>query len=263
MTDTTDYATATASVTLVVTAYPVPVISSMSPAFTSAGGSAFTLTIAGTGFVSGSTAYWGTTSLVTTYVSATQLTAQVTASSITTEGTTAVTVQTPTPGGGTSNSILFEVDSTGSTTTAPTLTSLTATVTAGATASYPVTLPSSVTSVTVTCLNLPTGATCSYSSTTNAVTITTSSTTPKGTFQVTVVFTETVSGAATAGILLPILLLPLLFMRRKLAARGVWLTACLGLVLVTAAALSIGCSGGGFPNPVQMTSSGTVNITVQ
>jgi hypothetical protein len=262
-TDTTDYATATASVTLVVTAYPVPVISSMSPAFTSAGGSAFTLTIAGTGFVSGSTAYWGTTSLVTTYVSATQLTAQVTASSITTEGTTAVTVQTPTPGGGTSNSILFEVDSTGSTTTAPTLTSLTATVTAGATASYPVTLPSSVTSVTVTCLNLPTGATCSYSSTTNAVTITTSSTTPKGTFQVTVVFTETVSGAATAGILLPILLLPLLFMRRKLAARGVWLTACLGLVLVTAAVFGIGCGGGGFPNPVQMTSSGTVNITVQ
>jgi hypothetical protein len=263
-TDTTDYTTATASVTLVVTAYPVPVISSMSPAFTSAGGATFTLTITGTEFVSGSTAYWGTTALATTYMSATQLTAQVTAASIATAGTTAVTIQTPTPGGGTSNSILFEVDTSGSTTTAPTFTSLTATVTAGATASYPVTLPSSVTSVSVTCLNLPTGATCSYSSTTNTVTITTSSTTPKGTYQVTVVFTETVIGAATAGILLPILLLPLLFIRRKLMARGAWVTACLGLVLMTAAALSIGCGGSGFTNQTHvMMSSGSVSLTVQ
>jgi hypothetical protein len=263
-TDTTDYTTATASVTLVVTAYPVPVISSMSPAFTSAGGATFTLTITGTEFVSGSTAYWGTTALATTYMSATQLTAQVTAASIATAGTTAVTIQTPTPGGGTSNSILFEVDTSGSTTTAPTFTSLTATVTAGATASYPVTLPSSVTSVSVTCLNLPTGATCSYSSTTNTVTITTSSTTPKGTYQVTVVFTETVSGAATAGILLPIILLPLLFMRKKLAARGVWVTACLGLVLMAAAAFSTGCGGGGSTTQThQVMSSGSVSLTVQ
>jgi hypothetical protein len=87
-------------------------------------------------------------------------------------------------------------------------------VTAGSTASYPVTVPTSTTSVSVTCLNLPAGAACSYSSTTNAVTITTSPTTPKGTYQIIVVFTETVTSTA---FLLPILLLPLGFMRRKLA----------------------------------------------
>jgi hypothetical protein len=142
-------------------------------------------------------------------------------------------------------------------------------VAAGSTASFPVTVPSAVTSVSVTCLNLPTGAACSYSSTTNTVMIATSSTTPKGTYQITVVFIETVTGAASGFILLPILLLPLGFMRRKLAARGIWLTVCLGLVLLATAALSIGCGGGGGsdsstpPAPHQVTSSGAVSLTIQ
>jgi hypothetical protein len=121
-----------------------------------------------------------------------------------------------------------------------------------------------VTSVTVTCLNLPAGATCSYSATTKTVTITTSSTTPAGTYQITVVFTETVSGAGTAGILLPILLLPLVLLRRKLAARGIWANAFLGLVLMAGAAavyIGIGC-GGSSPHH-QVTSSGVVSLTVQ
>src|SRR5208283_1781030 len=139
----------------------------------------------------------GASALTTTYVSATQLTAQVPAADIATAGTIAITVQTPAPGGGSSNAWQFEVDSVSSGSTAPTITSTTETVTAGTPASYPVTVPSTVTSVSVTCLNLPTGASCSYSSTTNAVTIATSSTTPKGTYQIIVVFTETVSGAAS------------------------------------------------------------------
>jgi hypothetical protein len=269
-TDATDYTTATASVTLVVNpipSNPVPVLSSMSPAFTSAGGAAFTLTLTGSGFISSSTAYWGSTALTTTYGSATQLTAQVTAAAIATAGATAVTVQTPTPGGGTSNAMQFEVDTAGSTSTPPTFTTLTATVSAGSTASYPVTLPAAVTSATVTCLNLPTGATCSYSSTTNALTITTASTTPAGTYQITVVFTETVSGAATSWILLPILLLPLFILRRKLAARGIWLTASLGVALLAAAAFSTGCGGGGSttittPQTHQATSSGSVTLII-
>jgi hypothetical protein len=269
-TDATDYTTATASVMLVVASplNPVPVISSISPAFTNAGGATFTLTITGTGFVSGSTTYWGTTALATTYGSATQLTAQVPAADIASAGITAITVQTPTPGGGTSNSWQFEVDSASSETTAPTFTSITASVAPGSTASYPVTLPSSATSVYITCLNLPTGATCSFSSTTNAVTITTSSTTPAGTYQVTVVFNETVSGTATSWILLPILLLPLVFLRRKLAARSIWLTACLALMLMAAAAFDIGCGGGGGSGSTQTqthqaTSSGVVTLTIQ
>ena len=265
-TDTTDYTAATATVTLMVSgaANPVPVIGSLSPAFTDAGGAAFTLTVNGSGFISGSAAYWGTTALTTTYVSATQLTASVTAAEIASAGTTAVTVQTPTPGGGTSNSWQFEVDSASGTSTAPTFTSTTATVTAGSTASYPVALPSDVTSVTVSCLNLPTGASCSYSS--GAVTIITTSATPAGTYQVTVVFAETVSGAATAGILLPILLLPLLFLRRRLARRGIWLTACLGLALLAAAAFCNGCGGSSSsttPQTHQVASSAVVTLKVQ
>jgi len=261
-------AVASAAYTISIPTNPVPAISGISPAFTNAGGAVFTLTVNGSGFIAGSTVYWGTSALTTTYVSASQLTAQVPAADTATVGTISITVQTPTPGGGTSNAWLFEVDSASSGSTAPTITSTTETVAAGSTASYPVTVPSSVTSLYVTCLNLPTGATCSYSSTTNTVTITTSSTTPKGTYQITVVFIETVSGAASGFILLPILLLPLGFMRRKLAARGIWLTACLGLVLMATAALSIGC-GSKQPDSTtppathQVTSSGSVSLTIQ
>jgi len=49
-------------------------------------------------------------------------------------GTIAITVQTPTPGGGTSNAWQFEVDSVSSGSTAPTITSTTETVAAGSTA---------------------------------------------------------------------------------------------------------------------------------
>ncbi len=264
-------AVASAAYTINTPTSPVSVIGNISPGFTSAGGAAFTLTLTGSGFATSSTAYWGTSALATQYASATRLTAQVTAADIASAGATAITVQTPSPGGGTSNSFEFEVDSTGSGTTAPTITSTAAIVAAGSTANYPVTLPAEVTSATVTCLNLPTGAECSYSSTTNTVTITTSSTTPAGTYQVTVVFAETVSGAATAGILLPFLLLPLMLMRKRLAMRGIWTTACFGLVLTAAAAFVTGCGGKGSapttPPPTsethQVTSSGSVSLTIQ
>jgi hypothetical protein len=265
----TGYSTSAVATAAYTIANPLPAISGISPAITDAGGAVFTLTVNGSGFIASSTVYWGASALTTTYVSATQLTAQVPAADIATAGTISITVQTPAPGGGSSNAWQFEVDSASSGSTAPTITSTTETVAAGTTASYPVTVPSAVTSVSVTCLNLPTGASCSYSSTTNTVTIATSSTTPKGTYQIIVVFTETVSGAASGFILLPILLLPLGLMRRKLSARGIWLTACLGLVLMATAALSIGCGGGGGsgsttpPATHQVTSSGAVSLTIQ
>ena len=111
--DLADYTTASATVTLVVNS-PASVVNSLSPAFTSAGGAAFTMTITGSGFVPTSTVYWGTTALATQYVSATQLTAQVAATNIASAGTTLITVQTTPAGGSTSNSLLFEVDSSGS-----------------------------------------------------------------------------------------------------------------------------------------------------
>ena len=204
-------------------------------------------------------------------MNANQLTAQVPAANIASAGVASITVQTTTAGGGTSNALQFEVDSSGSgNSTPPGFTTLTATVTAGSTATYQVTLPSLATNVYVTCLNLPAGATCNYSSTTSAVTIATTPTTPKGTYQVTVVFTETLPGAAPAGILLPVLLFPLFLLRRRLTARSAWVAVCLGLVLM-AAAFSTGCGGGGSGStttpPVnlthQVTSSGTVTLKVQ
>ena len=266
-------AVATAAYTINLSTNPTPVISGASPAFTNAGGAAFTLTVNGSGFTAGSTVYWGTSALATTYVSATQLTAQVPATDIATGGiAVAITVLTPAPGGGTSSSFQFEVDSASGSTTGPTFTSTTATVTAGSAATYPVTLPSNVTSASVTCLNLPVGATCTYSSSTNALTITTSAATPKGTYQITVVFTETVTVAA-AFILLPILLLPLVILRKKLARRGIWITACAVLIMLASVALNVGCGGGGSggggggggggTQTEQVTSSGAVSLTVQ
>ncbi len=266
-------AVATAAYSINIPTNTLPVVGSMSPAFVSEGGATFTLTVTGSGFTSGATVYWGATSLSTQFLSTTKLTAQVPASDITGPGITAITVKTPTPGGGTSNSLQFEVDSAASgSTTPPSFNTLTATVAPGSTATYPVTLPSSATSVSAACLNLPSGAACSYSATSGAVKITTSSTTPAGTYQITVVFTETEPGAAPAAGLLPILLLPLLFVRRKLTSMRYGLTAYLGLLLLAGMACMSACGGGGNSgststsplNPThQVTSSGIVSLTIQ
>jgi hypothetical protein len=259
--DTADYTTVTGSVNVTVN-NPTPVISSLSPPVASAGGAAFTLTITGSGFVANSTAYWGsTTALITTYGSATQLTAQIPAD-IAPAGIYNITVETPAPGGGTSNASQFELDSAGSGTI--TFTTPTVTVTPGSPANYSVTLPSGSTFVSVTCLDLPAGAgPCSYSSATNSVTIPTSATTPVGTDQIVVVFTLTEPGSGTGFILLPFLLLPLAFLRRKLAARGVWVTACLVLVLLAGVAATFAGCGGGGGSTHQATSSGVVTLIVQ
>jgi probable HAF family extracellular repeat protein len=74
---------------------PSPGITNLSPSAAMAGGPAFTLTVNGTNFVSGAAAHWGTTTLTTTFVSASQLTAAVPAGQIATPGTATVTVVTP------------------------------------------------------------------------------------------------------------------------------------------------------------------------
>jgi hypothetical protein len=266
-TDSIDYSTATASVTLTVN-NPVPIITSLTPALASVGGAAFTLTLNGQGFAANSTVYWATSSLTTQYVSATQLTAQVPASAIATAGNYAITVKTAAPGGGSSNAFQFEVDSAASgTVTPPVFTTLTATIAAGSSATYAVTLPSSATNVSVICLNLPSGAACSYSATSGAVTITTSATTPAGTYQIAAVFYETLPGAAAAFVFLPILLLPLMIGRKKAAARRIWAMACLGFVLTVAAATCVGCGGStgttSSPSTHQVTSSGVITLTIR
>jgi len=88
---------------------PVPVISGISPSSTTAGGSAFTLTVDGTDFVSGAKVRWNGTERTTAFVSSSQLTASIPASDVAAAGTAAVTVLNPEPGGGVSNSLSFVI----------------------------------------------------------------------------------------------------------------------------------------------------------
>jgi hypothetical protein len=88
---------------------PVPAITSLTPTQIGAGSSAFTLTVNGTGFISSSAVRWNGVSHPTTYISATQLQAAIAATDVATIGTAAVSVQNPTPGGGTSGTVSFAI----------------------------------------------------------------------------------------------------------------------------------------------------------
>jgi serine protease len=90
---------------------PVPAISGFSPPWTTPGGPDFTLTINGTGFVSGAVVRWNGAPRTTTYMSGTQLKAAITAADIASEGTRSVTVFNPAPGGGESNPVSYLVGS--------------------------------------------------------------------------------------------------------------------------------------------------------
>ncbi|GIW01933.1 IPT/TIG domain-containing protein [Roseiflexus sp.] len=98
---------------------PTPTITSLSPSTTVAGGSGFTLTVAGTNFVNGSVVRWNGNDRTTTFVSGAQLTATIPASDIATAGTASVTVVNPAPGGGESGTATFTI-----TNPTPTITSL-------------------------------------------------------------------------------------------------------------------------------------------
>jgi len=88
---------------------PSPVLSSIAPLSGAAGGETFTLTLNGTGFVQGSVARWNDNDRTTTFVSATQITAQITAADIATAGSATVRVFNPSPGGGTSSIVNFTI----------------------------------------------------------------------------------------------------------------------------------------------------------
>src|SRR5438132_63716 len=88
---------------------PTPAISGLAPASASAGAAAQTLTINGAGFMAASTVTYNGAARTATYVSASQLTVQLTAADQMTAGSYAVVVTNPAPGGGTSNSVTFTV----------------------------------------------------------------------------------------------------------------------------------------------------------
>lgn len=81
---------------------PSPSLSSVMPPAVLAGSSDTIVTLNGTGFTAASTVLLGTSTLSTSYVSASQLTAIVPAARLTTLGWGALSVSNPAPGGGTS-----------------------------------------------------------------------------------------------------------------------------------------------------------------
>lgn len=106
---------------------PLPTITALDPSTATVGGTAFTLTVNGSGFVNGSVVNWNGSARTTIFVNGTQLQAAIAATDIATSGTAQVTVYTPSPGGGTSPTYAFTITS-----PPPLLTSLTpSTATAG------------------------------------------------------------------------------------------------------------------------------------
>lgn len=81
--------------TFAITPPPPPTITVASPTPVDAGGPAFTVTVAGSGFVSGSIVNWAGTPLTTTYLSGSTLLANVPASSIAVSGKYMLTVTNP------------------------------------------------------------------------------------------------------------------------------------------------------------------------
>jgi len=89
---------------------PVPAVSSLSPTNANAGGAAFTLTVNGSNFVTGSVVRWKGSSRTTTFVNSGQLTAAILAADIASAGSALVTVFNATPGGGTSTALTFTIN---------------------------------------------------------------------------------------------------------------------------------------------------------
>lgn len=95
------------------TNYPVPLLSLINAKSAKAGCGEFLLAVAGDGFSARSTVLWNGSARPTTALSRTVLQARIAAADIATVGTTTVTVSNPTPGGGTSGSASFRIQSEG------------------------------------------------------------------------------------------------------------------------------------------------------
>jgi len=89
---------------------PVPLTNQpLVPDTIAPGRAGFTLTVNGTGFVSGSVVNWNGSPRATTFVSSSRLTAAILESDIATASTASVTVVSPSPGGGASNTLYFSI----------------------------------------------------------------------------------------------------------------------------------------------------------
>ena len=89
---------------------PGPSLSTLAPASTSAGAPAFTLTLTGSGFDSTAQVYWNGSARSTSFASATQVTAQITAADVLAAGTNLVTVTNLDNPGTSSAAVSFTVN---------------------------------------------------------------------------------------------------------------------------------------------------------
>jgi hypothetical protein len=90
---------------------PAPTVTALAPPSATAGGPAFTLTVDGTGFLSGATVLWTGAPRPTTFVGSTRVSASISASDIAAAGSVPVTVRNP--DGQTSNAATFTIGSSG------------------------------------------------------------------------------------------------------------------------------------------------------
>jgi hypothetical protein len=89
---------------------PVPIIyQPLIPMTVKPGNNQFTLTINGTGFASTAVVTWNGSTRITSFISSTQLQALINAADVANPGTALVNVVNPAPGGGTSNTLFFPI----------------------------------------------------------------------------------------------------------------------------------------------------------
>lgn len=91
----------------------VPSLSSIAPSTTVAGASSIVLSLYGSNFANGASVEWNGTQLMSSWISADQMTATISTSDLSTAGGEQVTVVNPSPGGGTSAVQTFTILATG------------------------------------------------------------------------------------------------------------------------------------------------------
>jgi hypothetical protein len=248
----------------------VPTITSLSTMTVSAGSPNLILTVTGGGFVAGATVMWNGSTRATTFVNGTQLTATIPASDFTSVGAAVVAVFNPAPGGGTSTSLTFSIDSLPQAPGAFTVTTSSPTVTVAhgqsATTSLTFSNLQQGAAVSAVCYNLPAFGYCNYSS--GTLTISTGAATPAGSYHVLIVCStsQALSSSnkpAVMTVLCGLFGFPigLLMLRRGRRFRLYGLSA-LGVLFLTVA---IGCGGNSSNQsspvvPAQVSAALTLNI---
>jgi Cep192 domain 4 len=96
------------------TGNPIPTLTTLSPAAAAVGSASLVATLNGVNFLSESVVLWNGTALPTSFVSGTELKATIPAGNMASPVAAQVAVSNPSPGGGTSNALMFDVRTPGS-----------------------------------------------------------------------------------------------------------------------------------------------------